>query len=84
MILAAGMLAAGTGAHAEELVISEVSVDYESSTLLIIGSGLLAGAGPLRVTLGEDDISAHCVPGDPEARPQAVVCDRLDLPVTRT
>jgi len=88
MFLAAGLLAVSTAAFADKaieeegyLIISEVSVDYESSTMVIIGSDLNFGADPLQVILGGTDISGHCVLDDPVKDPQIVICDGLALPV---
>jgi hypothetical protein len=88
MFLAAGPLMISAAAFADEVVeekgyltISEVSVDYESSTMVIIGSDLNFGPDPLQVTLGGTDISRHCVLDDPMADPQIIICDRLALPV---
>jgi len=88
MFLAAGLLAVSTAAFADKaieeegsLTISEVSVDYESSTMMIIGSDLNFGPDPLQVILGGTDISSHCVLDDPLADPQIIICDRLALPV---
>jgi hypothetical protein len=89
MFLAAGPLMISAAAFADEVVeekgyltISEVSVDYESSTMMIIGSDLNFGPDPLQVTLGGTDISRHCVLDDPLAEdPQIIFCDSLTLPV---
>ena len=88
MFLTAGLLVVSTAAFAvkaveEEgyLTISEVSVDYESSTMLIIGSDLNSGPDPLQVILGGTDISSHCVLDDPMQDPQIIICDSLALPV---
>lgn len=87
MFLAAGSLVAGAAAFAdsvteeeESLTIFEVSVDYESSTMLIIGGGMNAGPDPLKVMVGDTDISGHCVLDDPMADPQVVFCESLVLP----
>jgi hypothetical protein len=88
MFLAAGPLMISAAAFADEVVeekgyltISEVSVDYESSTMMIIGSDLNFGPDPLQVTLGGTDISRHCVLDDPLADPHIIICDGLALPV---
>ena len=88
MFLTAGPLLLSTTAFADKaveeegyLTISEVSVDYESSTMMIIGSDLNFGPDPLQVILGGTDISSHCVLGDPMNDPQMIFCDGLALPV---
>ena len=88
MFLAAGLLVTSASASSDKaieeegyLTISEVSVDYESSTMLIIGSDLNFGPDPLQVILGDTDISSHCVLDDPLADPQIIFCDSLALPV---
>ena len=85
--LAAGPLMISAAAFADKAVeekgylsISEVSVDYESSTMMIIGSDLNFGPDPLQVILGGTDISSHCVLDDPLADPQLIFCDGLALP----
>lgn len=86
--MAAGLLVAGAAASADRavelngsLTISEVSVDYESSAMLIVGSGMDSGPDPIQVTLGGTDISSHCVLDDSTVQPQAILCDSLVLPV---
>ena len=88
MFLAAGPLMISAAAFADKaveeegnLTISEVSVDYESSTMVIIGSDLIFGPDPLQVILGGTDISGHCVLDDPMKDPQIIICDSLALPV---
>jgi len=88
MLLAAGLLVAGAAAFAdnateeeENLAISEVLLDYESSSMLIIGSNMNPGPDALQVMLGDTDISSNCVLNDPSANSQVVVCDSLSLPV---
>ena len=88
MFLTAGLLVASAAAFADKVVeeegyltISEVSVDYESSTMLIMGSDLSFGPDPLQVILGDTDISSHCVLDDPQADLQIIFCDGLVLPV---
>ena len=86
--LAAGPLMISAAAFADKaveeegyLTISEVSVDYESSTMMIIGSDLNFGPDPLQVILGGTDISSHCVLDNPLADPQIIFCESLALPV---
>ena len=88
MFLAAGPLLISTAAFANEVVeekgyltISEVSVDYESSSMVIIGSDLNFGPDSLQVILGGTDISSHCVLDNPVSDPQIIFCNRLALPV---
>jgi hypothetical protein len=88
MFLAAGLLVVSAAAFAGivieeegDLTISEVSVDYETSTILIMGSDLNFGPDPLQVILGDTDISSHCVLDYPLADPQTIFCDSLALPV---
>ena len=88
MFLAASVLVASATAFAGEevkekggLTLSEVSVDYESSAMLIMGSDLDFGPGPLQVMLGDTDISKHCVLDAPQADPQVILCDGLSLPI---
>ncbi len=89
MFFAAGLLMASAAAFADKVVeeegyltIFEVSVDYESSTMSIIGSDLNFGPDPLQVILGDTDISSHCVLDDPQADPQVIFCHGLALPVS--
>jgi hypothetical protein len=63
------------------LTIYEVSVDYGDSSMLIIGIDLDFGPQPLKVILGDTDISDDCALDDPEADPQTISCEGLDLPV---
>ena len=88
MFLAAGLLVVSAAAFAERaireegnLAISEVSVDYESSIMLIIGSDMNSGPDPLQVILGGTDISSHCVLDNSLANSQSIFCDSLALPV---
>ena len=88
MFLAASLLVVSTAVIADKVVeeegyltISEVSVDHESSTMLIMGSDLNYGPGPLQVILGDTDISSHCVLNGSLADPQIIFCDSLALPV---
>lgn len=88
MFLAAGSLVAGAAAFADRaieeegsLIISAVSVDYESSTISIVGSGMNSGSEPLQVILGDTPISGQCMLDDPWANPQVLFCDGLVLPV---
>jgi hypothetical protein len=88
MSFAAGLLVVSAAAFADKeveeegyLTISEVSVDHESSSMLIIGSDLSFGPDPLQVILGDTDISSHCVLDGPLAGPQIIFCDSLALPV---
>jgi len=87
MLLTAGLLVASAAAYADRaieeegnLTISEVSVDQESSTMLIIGSDMNSGPGPLQVVLGGTDITSLCMLDNPLADPQVVFCDGLVLP----
>ena len=89
MSFAAGLLVVSAAAFADKVVeeegyltISEVSVDHESSTMLIMGSDLNFGPDPLQVILGDIDISSHCVLDHPSAGPQIIFCDSLALPDT--
>jgi hypothetical protein len=63
------------------LIITEVSVDYETSSMVIIGYDLDFGDGPLAVILGDTDISADCALDLPLTEPQTISCDSLVLPV---
>jgi hypothetical protein len=63
------------------LIITEVSVDYGTSSMVIIGYDLDFGDGPLAVILGDTDITADCALDDPEADPQTITCVDLVLPV---
>ena len=88
MFLTAGSLVVSAAAFANEaveeegyLTISEVSVDFKSSTMLIIGSDLNFGPDSLQVILGGTDISSHCVLDNPLADPQIIFCESLALPV---
>ena len=87
MFLTAGLLVVGAAAFADKaikeegnLIVSEVAVDYESSTMLIIGSDMNSGPDPLQVILGGTDISSHCVLDNPLANPQTIFCESLALP----
>ena len=81
--LAIGLLMASTTALAEEvegeghLTIFEVSVDYDDSSMLIIGIDLDFGPKPLKVILGDTDITGYCTLDDP----QTISCAGLTLPV---
>jgi hypothetical protein len=82
--LATSLLMASTAALAQDeiekeghVTINEVSIDYGDSSMLINGIDLDFGPQPLKVTLGDIDISANCTLDDP----QTISCDDLDLPV---
>jgi hypothetical protein len=81
-ILPATAVLAGPSAEKEgHLIITEVSVDYGTSSMVIIGYDLDFGDGPLAVILGDTDISADCALDLPLADPQTITCVDLALPV---
>ena len=81
-ILPATAVLAGPSAEKEgHLIITEVSVDYGTSSMVIIGYDLDFGDGPLAVILGDTDISADCALDLPLADPQTITCVNLALPV---
>jgi hypothetical protein len=63
------------------LIITEVSVDYGTSSMVIIGYDLDFGDGPLAVILGDTDITADCAMDLPLTEPQSITCVGLALPV---
>ena len=88
VFIAGGFALAGTTALAVKevekeghLTISEVSVDYGTSSMLIIGLNLDFGPDPLEVILGDTDISSDCALDLPLTDPQSISCNDLDLPV---
>lgn len=76
---AVGLLMASTTALADQpspaegnLTIIEVSVDYETSSMVIIGYDLDFGDDPLEVLLGDTDISDDCALDLPLVDPQTI------------
>jgi hypothetical protein len=81
VLFASTALAAKPSPAEGNLTIIEVSVDYGTSSMVIIGYDLDFGDGPLAVILGDTDITADCALDLPLADPQTITCVGLALPV---
>jgi hypothetical protein len=63
------------------LTITEVEVDYPTSSMVIVGFDLDFGPAPLEVILGDTDITGICALDLPLTSPQTITCTGLALPV---